>query len=62
MAKKSKFTPEEKRPVILQSFRADIKKSDLCRHYGIHFSDLSRWTNLFMENGLAGLKNNSNRP
>lgn len=61
MPKKSKFTPEEKRDIVLQSLREDVKKSDLCRHYGIHFSDLARWTNQFMANGIEGLKSNKRK-
>lgn len=50
------FTAEEKRDIVLQSFRQDVTQSELCRQYGIYPTELIRWKERFLELGLEGLK------
>jgi transposase-like protein len=53
---RKKLTAEEKRDIVLHSFRQDMTQSELCRHYGIYPVDLLRWKERFLEQGIEGLK------
>lgn len=58
MSKKPRksLSAEEKRDIVLQSFRQDITQSELCRQHGIYPTELIRWKEKFLELGLEGLK------
>lgn len=53
---RKKLTAEEKRDIVLHSFRQDMTQSELCRRYGIYPADLIRWKERFIELGIEGLK------
>lgn len=55
---RKRWTPEEKRDIVLHALRQEMTQSELCRHYGIYPSDLARWKTSFLARGLEGLKDN----
>ena len=52
---KSKFTPEQKIQIVLESIRTGISTAELCRKHNIHPQTFHNWKQRFMESGKAGL-------
>src|SRR5579872_3191810 len=50
-----KFTAEEKVRVVLESFRREIRVSDLCRREGINPNVYYAWLKEFMDAGKSRL-------
>ena len=46
-----KYTPEEKRRIVLEWFRPEATVSDLCRRERINPANYYSWTKEFMEAG-----------
>ena len=61
MAKKQKFTPEEKLNIVLEGMRGDITVSEICRRYGIYHSDYYRWRDKIIDGAITGLKENGKK-
>ena len=52
---KSKFTPEQKIQIVLESIRTSINTAELCRKHNIHLQTFHNWKQRFIESGKAGL-------
>jgi transposase-like protein len=52
---KSKLTAQEKLQLIIESFKSDVKASDLCRRHDIWPTDLSRFKKVALEAALKAL-------
>ena len=52
---KSKFTPEQKIQIVLESIRTGISTAELCRKHNVHPQTFHNWEQRFMESGKAGL-------
>ena len=52
---KSKFTPEQKIQIVLESIRTSISTAELCRKHNVHPQTFHNWKQRFMESGKAGL-------
>ena len=51
---KSKFTPEQKIQIVLESIRTSISTAELCRKHNVHPQTFHNWKQRFMESGKAG--------
>ena len=51
---KSKFTPEQKIQIVLESIRTSISTAELCRKHNVHPQTFHNWKQRFMD-GKAGL-------
>ena len=52
---KSKFAPEQKIQIVLESIRTNISTAELCRKYNVHPQTFHNWKQRFMESGKADL-------
>ena len=52
---KSKFTPEQKLQIVLESIRTSISTAELCRKHNVHPQTFHNWKQRFMESGKVGL-------
>ena len=52
---KSKFTPEQKIQIVLESIRTSISTAELCRKHNVHPQTFHNWKQRFMESSKAGL-------
>ena len=52
---KSKFTPEQKIQIVLESIRTSISTAELCRKHNVHPQTFHNWKQRFMESGKANL-------
>ncbi len=52
---KTKFTPEQKIQVVLESNRTNIGMAELCRRHNIHPQMFQTWRYKFKDTGKAGL-------
>ena len=52
---KSKFTPEQKIQIVLESIRTSISTAELCRKHNVHPQTFHNWKQRFVESGKAGL-------
>lgn len=52
---KTKFTPEQKIQIVLESFRTNIGTAELCRKHNIHPTTFQTWEQLFIDAGKARL-------
>ena len=50
---KSKFTPEQKIQIVLESIRTSISTAELCRKHHVHSQTFHNWKQRFMESGKA---------
>ena len=50
---KSKFAPDQKIQIVLESIRTSITPAELCRKHNVHPHTLSRWKQRFMDAGKA---------
>ena len=57
---KSKFTPQEKSRIILESLNTNIGTAELCRKYNIHPQTFYSWKEKFVDGGKAALVSTSN--
>ncbi len=48
---KSKFTPQEKARIILESINTRISTAELCRKYNIHPQTFYQWRGKFINGG-----------
>ena len=52
---KSKFTPEQKIQIVLESIRTSINTTELCCKHNVHPQTFHNWKQRFMESGKTGL-------
>ena len=52
---KSKFTPEQKIQIVLESIKTSISTAELCRKHNVHPQTFHNWKQRFMESDKAGL-------
>ena len=52
---KSKFTPQEKSRIVLESLNTNISTAELCRKYNIHPQTFYSWKEKFVSGGKAAL-------
>ena len=52
---KSKFTPEQKIQIVLESIRTSISTAELCRKHNVRLQTFHSWKQRFMESGKASL-------
>ena len=52
---KSKFTPEQKIQIVLESIRTSTSTAELCRKHNVHPQMFHNWKQRFMESGKTGL-------
>ena len=57
---KSKFTPQEKIRIVLESLNTNISAAELCRKYNVSPPTLYQWKERFLEGGKASLSGASN--
>ena len=48
---KSKFTPDQKIQIVLESIKTSIGTAELCRRHNVHPPTFQTWRQLFMEGG-----------
>ena len=48
---KTKFTPDQKIQMVLESIRTNIGTAELCRKYNVHPSTFQTWRQQFMDAG-----------
>lgn len=56
----SKFTPQEKARIILESLNTNISTAELCRKYNLQPPTFYQWKEKFVEGGKASLNRTSN--
>lgn len=56
---RSKFTPQEKARIILESLNTNISSAELCRKYNISPPTFYQWKERFVEGGMASLNRTS---
>lgn len=52
----SRFTPEEKRQIVLALLSKSRTPAEICRDHQISSTTLYKWRDAFLEGGLAGLR------
>lgn len=52
---RSKFTPEQKIQIVLESIKTNISTAELCRKHNVHPQTFHVWRQKFMEGGRASL-------
>lgn len=57
---RSKFTPQEKARIILESLNTNISAAELCRKYNVSPPTFYQWKEKFVEGGRASLSGASN--
>lgn len=57
---RSKFTPQDKARIILESLNTNISAAELCRKYNISPPTFYQWKEKFVEGGKASLSGTSN--
>jgi transposase-like protein len=53
--KSSRWTPEDKIRIVLESLNTDISLAELCRKYNLTPNTFYQWREKFIEAGKAGL-------
>ena len=56
----SKFTPDQKIQIVLESIKTNIGTAELCRKHNLHPHTFSTWKERFVESGKAGLRTRKN--
>jgi len=56
----SKFTPQEKARIVLESLNTNISIAELCRKHNVHPQTFYQWKEKFVEGGKASLCGKSN--
>lgn len=54
--KASRFTPEQKRDVVLTLLGSNVKMAELCREHQVSSTAIYKWRDQFLESGLKGLQ------
>ena len=52
---KTKFTPEQKVQIVLESIKTGIGTAELCRKHNVHPTTFQTWRQQFMDAGKARL-------
>lgn len=52
---KTKFTPDQKIQIVLESIKTGIGTAELCRKHNVHPQTFQAWRQKFMDAGKAGL-------
>ena len=52
---KSKFTPDQKVQIVLESIKTNISTAELCRKHNVHPQTFHTWRQRFMEAGKTSL-------
>ena len=52
---KTKFTPEQKIQIVLESIKTNIGTAELCRKHNIHLPTFQTWRQQFIDAGKARL-------
>ena len=52
---RTKFTPEQKIQIVLESIKTGIGTAELCRKHNVHPQTFQAWRQKFMDAGKAGL-------
>ena len=56
---RSKFTPQEKARIVLESLNTNISAAELCRKYNISPPTFYQWKEKFVEGGKTSLNGTS---
>lgn len=56
MVYQSKWKPEDKIRIVMESINTSISTSELCRRYGVVPNTFYEWKEKFLEAGKLGLK------
>ncbi len=59
MARPSKFSAEKKQQIVLSVLRGELKITEAARRHAASEVSIARWRDLFVEGGVAALKNGS---
>ena len=62
MAKRRKFTAEQKVRVLRQHLVEKVSVADICDKHGLHPTLFYRWQKEFFENGAAAFQKSSDAP
>ena len=52
---RTKFTPDQKIQIVLESIKTGISTAELCRKHNVHPQTFQAWRQKFMDAGKAGL-------
>lgn len=55
MAQKPRFTPEQKRVVVVTLLTGKVSMAELCREHQVSSTTLYNWRDAFLEAGIKGL-------
>lgn len=55
------FSSEQKITIVMESLRAELSTSELCRKYAIHESQFYKWNKEFLEAGKKRLAGDTTR-
>lgn len=61
---KSKYSPEKKFQIVMESFSENVSRAEICRRHGIYPLQLSKWGKQFIQGGssaLARIRNSDSR-
>lgn len=59
MARPSKFSAEKKQQIVLSVLRGEMSLAEAARRHAASETSVSKWRDLFVEGGVAALKNGS---
>ena len=57
---KTKFTPEQKIQIVLESIKTNISTAELCRKHNVHPTTFQTWRQQFLDAGKARLTHHGN--
>ena len=57
---KSKYSPEEKFQIVMESFTDNVTQAEICRRHGIYPVQLSKWREQFILGGKSALTQRRN--
>ena len=57
---KTKFTPEQKVQIVLESIKTNISTAELCRKHNVHPTTFQVWRQQFLDAGKARLTHHGN--
>ena len=52
---KTKFTPDQKIQIVMESIKTNISTAELCRKHNVHPPTFQTWRQRFMEGGKSRL-------
>lgn len=56
--KASRFTPEQKREIVLTLLAGNVKMAELCRQHQVSSTAIYQWRDAFLEGGIRALQGN----